>query len=43
MKTQVKKIRERAGLTQKQLAEKLGTTQQSVYFSTLVFAIFASV
>ena len=32
MKTQVKKIRERAGLTQKQLAEKLGTTQQSVYY-----------
>lgn len=32
METQVKKMRERAGLTQKQLAEKLGTTQQSVYY-----------
>lgn len=32
MQTQVKKMRERAGLTQKQLAEKLGTSQQSVYY-----------
>ena len=32
MQTQVKRMRERAGLTQKQLAEKLGTSQQSVYY-----------
>lgn len=32
MQTKVKEMRERAGLTQKQLAEALGITQQSVYY-----------
>lgn len=32
MQTKVKEMREKAGLTQKQLAEALGTTQQSVYY-----------
>ena len=32
MQTKVKVMRERAGLTQKQLAEALGITQQSVYY-----------
>lgn len=32
MQTQVKRMRERAGMTQKQLAEALGITQQSVYY-----------
>ncbi len=32
MQTKVKEMRERAGLTQKQLADALGITQQSVYY-----------
>lgn len=32
MQTKVKEMRERAGVTQKQLAEALGITQQSVYY-----------
>lgn len=32
MQTKVKEMRERAGLTQKQLANALGITQQSVYY-----------
>ncbi len=32
MQTKVKEMRERAGITQKQLAEALGITQQSVYY-----------
>ena len=32
MQTKVKEMRERAGLTQKQLAEALGVTQQSIYY-----------
>lgn len=32
MQTKVKEMRERAGMTQKQLAEALGITQQSVYY-----------
>ena len=32
MQTRVREMRERAGLTQKQLADRLGITQQSVYY-----------
>ena len=32
MQTRVKEMRERAGLTQRQLADALGVTQQSVYY-----------